>query len=135
MQLADLARRNGAAARRDQTRLDPGNQRADGVVAPRGPNAGNRGGTFGDTVGVAQRQPEFRLDLDFSAASSAHRRRPAAEACRGVAFDTSDCLVLQQPLIRGGHTEDQRDAIIDDRGYQCGRIITRHQLHSGTDHQ
>ena len=102
MQLADLARRNGAAARRDQTRLDPGNQRADGVVASRRPNDGDRRGTFGDAVAVAQRQPEFRFDFGFQ--RRVERRTGDAQPSKlaaGQPVDTSNCLILQQPLIRG----------------------------------
>src|SRR5216683_814629 len=63
VQLADLARRDGATVRADQTRLDPGDQRPDGIVISRRlrPDAGDCGRAFGNAVAIAQWQTEFRL--------------------------------------------------------------------------
>ena len=138
MQLADLARSDGAATRFHQARLDPGDQRTHGVVASRRlrPDARDSGGAFGDAVAVAQWQPEFRLDLGFQR----HVERRAGDSqpakfTAGQPVDPGERLVFQQPLIRRRHTEEQRDDVIGNRRDQRGRIVARHQLHGGADHQ
>ena len=67
VQLADLARRHGAVVGPDQTRIDPRYQRAYSIVASRQLRLDgcDRGGAFGNAIGVAQWETEFCLDLGF----------------------------------------------------------------------
>jgi len=57
VQFADLARRHCAAVLPDQTRLDPGDQRAYGGVIFRRlrPDSRDSGGAFGNAIAVTQR--------------------------------------------------------------------------------
>src|SRR5215469_12930284 len=138
LQFADLAWRNSTATRLHQARLDPRDQRADGVVISGRlrPNACNRGGTFGDSVAVAQWQPEFRLDLGFQRDIEwrAGDHQPAKLA-PGQLFDSGNRLVLKEPLISGWHAKHQRDAVIGDRRDERSGVEARYQMHSGAGHQ
>ena len=138
MQLPDLARRHGAAVGPHQTRIDPRYQRAYSIVASRRLHLDgcDSRGAFGNAIAVAEWQPEFRLDFGFER----HIERCAgdgqpAKLAAGELVDSGDHLVLQQPLKGGRHAEQQRDAIIGDRGNQRGGIEARHQLHGSAGHQ
>jgi hypothetical protein len=98
VKLADFARSDHVAIWPYQARLNPGDQRTDGVVASRRlrPDARDSGGTFSDAIAVAQWQPEFRLDLGFQ--RHVERRagdgQPAKLATRQLG-DTGQGLVFQ----------------------------------------
>jgi hypothetical protein len=92
----------GSPTSPDETRLDPGEQRADGIIASRHPrpDARNARRVFGNAVGIEQRQPEFGFDPLFQ--SKVERRTGAVEAAEPSArqpVDSSHRLILQEALI------------------------------------
>ena len=99
-------------------------QRPDRMIGARRieANPGYSGGTFGDAVGIRERQAKLllhtslQIKIERCACNTDDAQHTAVEL-----FQTRNCLVLQQPLIGRGHAvEDVQCNAEERRGFWAG---------------